>query len=350
MREPGIDIPVVLVISGDSERAIAGAQVRQRSDMGRELPNMAVHDVSGEHDQIRRERVDLGDDLLGEVRAEGPADVDVGELDDRVAVGGRGQLRDRHADAAHERSAARMDEAVADRERGGGEAGERRIARCDPGDRAGEVREHGGEQEIDRAAKPRVRDPQHRLRAGAREPARDQHRRGQARREHDHRDRREHGPRAGPSGRLDEAPPDVGVRGAEHREHDGDVSTAGARPSSSTASGCYSLHVRAFVLMAALAACKPGGVSDAQEVCATASTMFDKCEDFGSAAPLERELMVDRSRGLCRAVFTGETKQLMPNALELYQALDEGSRAGLKIQAQCTSKATTCLAYHACNQ
>ena len=78
--------------------------------------------------------------------------------------------------------------------------------------------------------------------------------------------------------------------------------------------------------------------------------MFDKCEDFGSAAPLERELMVDRWRGLCRAVFTGETQQLMPNTLELFQALDEPSRAGLKIQAECTSKTATCLAYHACDQ
>ena len=108
--------------------------------------------------------------------------------------------------------------------------------------------------------------------------------------------------------------------------------------------------MRTFVLIASLAACKPGGVSSAQEVCAKASAMFDKCEDFGSAAPLERELMVDRWRGLCRAAFTGETQQLMPNTLEVYNALDEGSRAGLKIQAECTSKASTCLAYHACDQ
>jgi hypothetical protein len=108
--------------------------------------------------------------------------------------------------------------------------------------------------------------------------------------------------------------------------------------------------VRAFLLIVAVAACKPGGVSSAQEICAKASAMFDKCEDFGSAAPLERDLMVDRWRGLCRAVYTGETKQLMPNALAVYQALDEGSRAGLKIQAECTAKAASCLAYHACDQ
>lgn len=108
--------------------------------------------------------------------------------------------------------------------------------------------------------------------------------------------------------------------------------------------------MRRFVILAALAACKPGGVSSAQEICAKASAMFDKCEDFGSTTPLQRDLMVDRWRGMCRAVYTGETKQLMPNALEVYQALDEGSRAGLKIQAECTAKTTDCFAYHACDK
>jgi hypothetical protein len=108
--------------------------------------------------------------------------------------------------------------------------------------------------------------------------------------------------------------------------------------------------VRTFVVIVGLAACKPGGVSSAQETCAKASAMFEKCEDFGSAAPLERELMVDRWRGMCRAVYTGETKQLMPNTLEVYQALDEASLAGLKATAECTSKTTSCIGYHACDQ
>ena len=108
--------------------------------------------------------------------------------------------------------------------------------------------------------------------------------------------------------------------------------------------------MRAFVVIVALAACKPGGVSSAQEVCAKASAMFEKCEDFGSAAPLERDLMVDRWRGVCRALFTGETQQLMPNTLEMYRALEDDDRAALKTTAECTSKATTCLAYHGCGQ
>lgn len=108
--------------------------------------------------------------------------------------------------------------------------------------------------------------------------------------------------------------------------------------------------MRRALLLVLVAACKPGGVSSAQQTCAKAGAMFETCEDFGSATPLEHDLMVDRWRGLCRAVFTGETKQLMPNTLELYQSLDEASRAGLKLQAECTAKATTCDAYRACEQ
>ena len=105
-----------------------------------------------------------------------------------------------------------------------------------------------------------------------------------------------------------------------------------------------------YALLLGLLACKPGGVSSAQETCAKAGDMFAKCEDFGSAAPLEHDLMIDRWRGLCRAVFTGETRQLMPNALQVYQSLDDGERLGLKLQAECTAKAATCDQYRACEK
>jgi hypothetical protein len=108
--------------------------------------------------------------------------------------------------------------------------------------------------------------------------------------------------------------------------------------------------MRSVLVLALVAACKPGGVSDAQQTCAKAGAMFEKCEDFGSATPLEHDLMVDRWRGLCRAVFTGETKQMMPNTLEVWQSLDDASRAGLKIQAECTAKAATCDAYRDCGK
>jgi hypothetical protein len=108
--------------------------------------------------------------------------------------------------------------------------------------------------------------------------------------------------------------------------------------------------MRRVLLLALVAACKPGGVSGAQETCARAGAMFEKCEDFGSATPLQHDLMVDRWRGLCRAVFAGETKQLMPNALELWQSLDDESRAGLKLEAECQAKAATCDVYRTCEK
>ena len=106
-------------------------------------------------------------------------------------------------------------------------------------------------------------------------------------------------------------------------------------------------------LLILLVACKGGGVTKEQELCAKAAAMFEKCEELaseGSDARKQNELTVDRWRGLCRAVFTGETKQLMPNTLDLYNAMDEGTRAGLRVQAECTAKATTCTEYTACSK
>jgi hypothetical protein len=106
-----------------------------------------------------------------------------------------------------------------------------------------------------------------------------------------------------------------------------------------------------WLLILSLVACKGGGVSKEQEICAKAAAMFEKCEDLdmvGSEAKMANSLAVDRWRGLCRAALTGETKQLMPNALELYNSMDEATRAGLRVQAECTAKATTCAEYAAC--
>jgi hypothetical protein len=108
--------------------------------------------------------------------------------------------------------------------------------------------------------------------------------------------------------------------------------------------------MRWIFAIALAGACKPGGVSDAQQTCAKAAAMFEKCEDFGSATRLEHDLMVDRWRGLCRAAFTGETKQLMPNALQVYQSLDDDERAGLRAEAECSAKAASCDAYRTCDK
>lgn len=110
--------------------------------------------------------------------------------------------------------------------------------------------------------------------------------------------------------------------------------------------------MRALLLLV-LVACKPGGVTKEQELCAKAAAKFDECEqlDFGSGsdAKLSRELTIDRWRGLCRAVYTGKTDQLMPNARELYHAMDEGTKAGLRVQAECAAKATSCVEYAKCD-
>jgi hypothetical protein len=108
-----------------------------------------------------------------------------------------------------------------------------------------------------------------------------------------------------------------------------------------------------WLLVVALVACKGGGVTKEQEVCAKAAAMFERCEDLsgeGSDAKLEDELTVDRWRGLCRAVLTGKTEQLMPNALDLYRSMDDATKAALRQQAECTAKATTCSEYAACSK
>jgi hypothetical protein len=111
--------------------------------------------------------------------------------------------------------------------------------------------------------------------------------------------------------------------------------------------------MRALLFVTLLASCKPGGVTKEQELCAKAAAMFDKCEQLdlgsGSDAALSRELTIDRWRGLCRAVFSGKTDQLMPNARELYHAMDDGTKAGLRVQAECAAKATSCVEYAKCD-
>lgn len=109
---------------------------------------------------------------------------------------------------------------------------------------------------------------------------------------------------------------------------------------------------RLLLIAIMLCSCKQS-ISKEQELCAKAAAMFEKCESFdgsGSDAALTKELMLDRWRGLCRAVLTGETAQLMQNARDLYQSMDEGTKAGLRLQAECTAKATTCDEYAKCEQ
>ena len=112
-------------------------------------------------------------------------------------------------------------------------------------------------------------------------------------------------------------------------------------------------HAALIVIAIALVGCQSKTTKD-QELCAKAAAMFERCEDLGVPAnatgsdKLARELVIDRWRGLCRAVFTGETKQLLPNALELFQQMDEETKAALRKQAECAAKTDTCTAYAGC--
>jgi hypothetical protein len=110
--------------------------------------------------------------------------------------------------------------------------------------------------------------------------------------------------------------------------------------------------MRCVLLAVVLIACK-SDVKQETELCAKAAAMFDRCEQFpadGSDAKLQRELVVDRWRGLCRAVMTGETKQLMPDALAVFAEMNEDVKRQLRQQAACTAKTTTCVAYAACSR
>jgi hypothetical protein len=105
------------------------------------------------------------------------------------------------------------------------------------------------------------------------------------------------------------------------------------------------------VALLLLVACKPAGVKKTDELCAKATKMYAQCEkrDEGMQ-PLEWDLVLDRWSSLCRAVITGETKQLLPDALQLYTEMADDVRAGLRVQAECTAVATTCTDYRACEK
>ena len=100
-------------------------------------------------------------------------------------------------------------------------------------------------------------------------------------------------------------------------------------------------------LLIAATACKPGGVTSDQERCAKAATMFARCETL-EGDPIDREIVVDRWRGLCRAVFTGKTDHLFPDALQIFADMDDATKQSLRDQATCTAETTTCQAYRAC--
>jgi hypothetical protein len=88
----------------------------------------------------------------------------------------------------------------------------------------------------------------------------------------------------------------------------------------------------------------------ARELCAKAAAIYDRCESRGTNDAQQWELVIDRWRGLCRAALTGETKQLLPDGLAIWNGMADDERAGLKQQAECTAAAATCDQYAACDK
>ena len=103
-----------------------------------------------------------------------------------------------------------------------------------------------------------------------------------------------------------------------------------------------------IVMLLALVACTPK-VSNDTELCAKAAAMYERCEKL-QGTKVERSLTVDRWRGLCRAVMSGESKHLMPDELALFESMDDSTRTDLRNEAQCEAQATDCTAYAACSK
>jgi hypothetical protein len=108
--------------------------------------------------------------------------------------------------------------------------------------------------------------------------------------------------------------------------------------------------MRVLVFFVAVAACKPGGGSQPKELCAKAAAMYERCESRGDLDAQQWEIVIDRWRGLCRAVITGETKQLLPDALAVFQEMTDGTKQQLRTQAECSAAATECTQYAACSK
>ena len=78
--------------------------------------------------------------------------------------------------------------------------------------------------------------------------------------------------------------------------------------------------------------------------------MYDRCESRDGMTLQQWELVIDRWRGLCRAAFTGETRQLLPDGLALWEQMADEARRGLREQAECAAAAADCARYAACDK
>ena len=131
------------------------------------------------------------------------------------------------------------------------------------------------------------------------------------------------------------------------------------RPLEPRTAACHGLAMRrppahlaclALAACAALAACKPGGVGKADQLCARAAAMYDRCESRDGMTPQQWELVIDRWRGLCRAALTGETRQLLPDGAAIWRDMPDEVKVELREQAVCAAEATACPQYAACEK
>jgi hypothetical protein len=107
--------------------------------------------------------------------------------------------------------------------------------------------------------------------------------------------------------------------------------------------------MRTVLVLLLVAGCKPS-MSATDELCAKAAAIYDRCESHDGNTAQQWELTIDRWRGLCRAALTGETKQLLPDGLAIWNDMADDVRAGLRLKAECTGAATSCEQYAACDK
>src|SRR5450631_23875 len=84
--QPGFRTGEVFVIAGHEINAVRGLEPGQRLDCRSELSDRPINEISGDGDEVRRERVGARDDLFDERPTDGRPHVNIGELDDSKSV------------------------------------------------------------------------------------------------------------------------------------------------------------------------------------------------------------------------------------------------------------------------
>src|SRR5207244_3810720 len=92
---PVAGVPVVLVIAGDDEHAVARAQIPQRFDRVAQIIDMAVDEITGDDDRVSFQRVGALDQRFDEAALNRRADVHIAPLHEAI-VEARGDLKQNH--------------------------------------------------------------------------------------------------------------------------------------------------------------------------------------------------------------------------------------------------------------